>query len=152
MTTPHPGDDRLIDYALAELQAGDRGSVETHLEQCNDCRKVVATLSTIVQSAQVAHPPEPPARLLVDLLQAQADARSGPSPRITGSNRFATAAAAVVLIGVIFAGGFFTGRQATTPSSPVRSGVDTLRVVRPPLPEPPEIPFQTAHASDSANP
>ncbi len=147
MNAAHPADDRLIDYALGELEAPARKDIETHLRDCDTCRSMAVALAGAIESVRQAECPEPPAHILVDLLDAQATARARRYSRLSWFSWFskpAGAMAAAVVLAGIFAGGFLAGRQTSPVPGSLASSPDTLGAIHYPLPEPPDIPFQTA--------
>ena len=146
---------QMIDYALGELEAPARKDIEAHLRDCDTCRSVAVALAGAIESVRQADSPEPPAHILVDLLDAQAAARARRYSRLSRSSWLSwfskpagAMAAAIVLVG-IFAGGFLAGRQTSPAPGSLASIPDTLGVIHYPLPEPPDIPFQTALAPAS---
>ncbi len=145
MNAAHPAEDHLIAYSLGELEAGDRRRVDSHLESCETCRSVVIALAGAIEAVKQTAPPEAPAHILVDLLQEQGAARARARTLPWHSRPIGAAAAAIVLAG-IFMGGFLAGRQTSPAPALLASAADTLGVIRLPLPDPPEIPFQTALA------
>jgi anti-sigma factor RsiW len=143
MNAAHPAEDHLIAYSLGELEAEDRRRVDSHLESCGACRSVVVALAGAMEAVKRADPPEAPAHVLVDLLQEQGATRARARRLPWHSRPIGATAAAIVLAG-IFMGGFLAGRQTSPAPVLLASAADTLGVIHLPLPEPPEIPFQTA--------
>ncbi len=114
MNTAHPGDDALVAFALDDMAPADWTGVSAHVEACESCRKVVGRLRAALQAYREEQPPEAPARLLADLLAAQAEQRTRGEVRARWL-RPALAAAALIVAAGIFASGFWAGRS-TAPS------------------------------------
>jgi anti-sigma factor RsiW len=71
----HPTQDLLIARALGELdefEESERAGVEAHLAECPRCAGVVRTLADAMSGYRESTRQEAPARILVDLIEAQA--------------------------------------------------------------------------------
>jgi len=152
MNDTHPGEDQLIAFALDELEGEDRARVESHLGTCEACNGTVMALRGAVDGLRTAPRPEPPARVLVDLLATQATTtadRPAPWWRRTSLPRWALhplPAAAVMTVLVLLS--FWAGRLSV--HAPATSGAggaaraDSSSVIFRALPDLPEIPFEPA--------
>jgi len=143
----HPGDDRLIAYALDELEGPERSNIEAHLHGCGVCRSVIASLAGALEAFRASPGTDPPADVLVELVEAQTSARER---RSLGRWVFGPAAAmaVAVLLAAVFLAGFLSGRYTAPVSGPVSPGGARNAVIGHPLPEPPHIPFQAAPVAE----
>lgn len=178
MNTQHPSADRLVAGSLGELGKEEQEQLERHVEACAECAPVFRTLQKTLQAFRERPRPAAPARVLVDLITAQA-AQSSPA---ASKNQRATAAplqgdstrahwavwrsgrrwrvslAVAALLVLLFVSGFVAGRRTAPasvdparPASVVRDGTQ-LAVAPEGLPEPPRIPFEPAPSETSPRP
>lgn len=150
MKVTHREDDRLIAYVLDELEESERKAVQVHLAQCRTCSEVVASLMGAMEAFRATPRPHAPAQILVDLLETQAEASARVPSRSWWRLPFRVAAA-VAVVALLFLTGFWAGRLTAPPPSPPAPVFQSGPAVHSPLPEPPEIPFQTAlaHGNES---
>ena len=140
MNDRHPAEDELIAWALDDLAAADREGVAAHFAGCPQCRELAQELQASLRSYRTSRRPAAPARILTDLLSAQARYTRGGEPRRT-LRRLAPALAAAALLGVVFLTGFWMGsRSERPPIAPQRD--DAGSALRSPLPDPPRVDFQ----------
>jgi anti-sigma factor RsiW len=143
MSTAHPDDDALVAHTLGELDPAARAEVDEHLDGCEACRVVVARLRAAVEAYRAAEPVEAPARVLADLLEAQAQQRArraGWARRL----RPVYVAAGLIAIAGAFASGLWVGRSVA-PGSRAAGAADTSRSGAPAparLPKRPVIEFR----------
>jgi anti-sigma factor RsiW len=141
MTDRHPADDVLIAWALNDLAAGDREEVDAHVARCPQCRELVAELETALRCYRTVERPDAPARILVDLLAAQARHAHGRERRVS-LRRLTPVLAAATLLAVVFLTGFWMGsRSERAPIVPAND--EAGAGLRGPLPEPPHVSFQS---------
>ena len=69
----HPGIDALSEYLDNELSARERAAVDAHLPTCVECRRTLADLGRIVETARALRP-RPPVRDLWDGIAERLDA------------------------------------------------------------------------------
>jgi anti-sigma factor RsiW len=142
MKGAHPPDEQLIAYVLEDLETPDRSTVTTHLRGCDACRRVVTQLTAALESYRSATETDAPADILVDLLEVQAETQARPRAW-TWWRVPAAAAAGIIVLGGLFLSGFWAGQRTASPTA-YSVAADSLVTMQRPLPEPPQIPFQTA--------
>jgi anti-sigma factor RsiW len=69
---PHLDDDKLIGIALDELDPRDRTDAEAHAGSCPFCAAAIERLRGAIEGFRSAPLPDPPARVLLQLLGVQA--------------------------------------------------------------------------------
>jgi len=141
--TRHPGDDVLVAFALDETPARERAAIETHLDGCETCRGIVLRLHAALEAYRTVKPPEAPAHVLADLLEAQAAARA-PRPGWRPRLRLVFVTAGLIALAGIFASGFWIGRSTAPAGTPATAAAEkggTAPGARP-LPERPAIEFR----------
>jgi anti-sigma factor RsiW len=144
MSTMHPGEDELIAYALGEMDPRERAGIEAHLGACEGCRELARRLGAALAAYRSSESREAPARVLADLLEAQAELRPGRGARGWRLQPILVAAALVVVAG-IFASGYWMGRDAARVTGSTAPAVGSPRGGPParPLPERPAIEFRS---------
>ena len=147
MSSTHPGDDHLIAYALADLDAPERQTVEGHLERCSPCRDQVDQLASLLTAARGGGDAVAPMHVLVEILSRQAAVRNRQRSFMTPLRRPLPALAAAVVAAVLFGAGYLQGRRTPVVGAPVHPRVQRTAARRTPLPEPPVIPFTTVFAT-----
>ena len=153
MSGNHFGDEDLIACVLNESDPGKSAEMERHAATCPGCAESLRRLGLAVEGFRNAPAPGAPARVLVHLLEAQADIRERTSSRRTAAwipaawrNRGrrvpAGAAALVVATALVFFGGYQLGqRNVLSPASePVAGAPERIDPGKDPLPR---IAFQT---------
>ncbi len=138
----HPGDDRLIAYALEELKPTEDRDVAAHLAGCEACARVVSMLKGAMESYRTAARTDLPSGVLVRLLEAQAASRSR-GTRPGWRLRPIGALAGFALVGMLFLSGFWTGRRSVPAPELPRAESEARQAIRSPLPDPPRIGFAT---------
>ena len=146
MNARHPQDDTLIAYALNEMDPPSRAELEAHVRACPACSDTVRKLGEAMGGFRGAVLPDPPARVLVQLLSAQAEARE---PRRVVSWWRAPLAAAVVVAftASIFVAGFWFGQRSTEGSTAFSTSPAARARGR--LPAAPQIAFQATPPMDA---
>ncbi len=152
MNETHPGEDRLIAFSLDELEGEDQVRVESHLGTCAACHDQVVTLRGAVDGLRAAPRPEPPARVLVDLLETQAATTTGrPAPwwrRGITTRRALSPIPAAAMMTLLILSSFWAGRWSVRSPAPTGHGgaarADSSAVIFRTLPDLPQIPFEPA--------
>jgi anti-sigma factor RsiW len=148
MNINHLTDDQQIAYALEEMPPADAPQVEEHLARCSACREHIGLLARAIGAVRTAPSPEPPARVLVDLLEAQAARRARRWPWPAFRNPGARPAIAAALVAALFLSGFWAGRRSIAPSPPPGAERPSpAHDIGRPLPPPPGIPFEVVPAT-----
>lgn len=143
MNQPHPDDDRLIAYALGDLESGERVPVEAHLAGCDACAAQVELLARGLEVERAPRRGAAPLHLLVALLGRQMAARR----RRAAWRLLGPLPAAAALGGLLFAGGYSQGRHAVARNPAARSEARRTLERGAPLPALPPLPVETATAS-----
>lgn len=130
----HPSEERLIAFALDDLDDAARAEVARHRAGCARCDGALEKMERVLEAYRAAPLPDPPAGGLVRLLHAQANAARPPGRAF---RRPAALLVAAAVLAAVFVGGFWTGRHAPTAARPE----DALAR---PLPPPPAVAFHTA--------
>jgi anti-sigma factor RsiW len=102
----HPREDDIHAYIENTLDASARAGVERHLEECADCKQLVADLAEIRRVASSLDLREPPARVWLRIeraIELERRAERGGVPRalratVSRVSRYAWLAAAAVLV------------------------------------------------------
>jgi hypothetical protein len=178
MDTQHPAEDRLVAGSLGELNQEEQQQLERHVEECAECGPVFRTLQKALQGFRERPRPAAPARILVDLIAAQAaqpsPARSTSQPVMAAIRRgestgvrgsawrsgrwWGTSLAVAAVVVLLFVSGFVAGRRtAPTPVGPERpasaaSEGTQVSVAPDVVPEPPRIPFEPAPSEANLRP
>jgi tetratricopeptide (TPR) repeat protein len=101
MTDQHPAIERLNEYLDQDLDPHDRQKLETHLSQCEECRRALDNLETIVRAASELPEVAPPERIwesiAASLIERKSLSRSSRSRSVFFP---ALAAAAALFVGV----------------------------------------------------
>lgn len=141
MNELHLDDERTIACALGDLDSGEHELAAAHLATCAACAAAVGRLAAMFAAERARPDPGAPVHVLVRLLERQERAHLG---RRRFWKRLSPVMAAAVLAAAMFAAGFWQGRQAT-PAPTAAAGASARN--RGPLPPPPAIPVETAHAA-----
>ena len=146
-SSAHPADELLIAFALDELAEDDRGKISSHVDGCEVCRGTVVSLEAALECVRDAPARDAPAQVLVDLLEEQAAGRARTSlgRRLLSPLPLAAAAA---LLATLFFTGFWAGRQTAPDPAGLPPNAERSAPRAHPLPDPPEIPFQTAMSGE----
>ena len=101
MTEEHPEIERLNEYLDQELSSRDRRQIESHLGQCEECRRTLDDLSAIVRAASELPPVAPPERIWESIAASLIERKSFSKSSASRSAFYpALAAAAALLLGV----------------------------------------------------
>lgn len=105
-------EERLIDYLDGLLQGSERAAFEEHVEKCEQCAPLLASVTQLVKGMHAMEQVEPPARLIYSIL----DKTLGPRETVSGwqavknflnglaSPKFAYGAASVMATCLILVG------------------------------------------------
>ena len=138
MISEHLDDDRVLVYALGDLEASERQTMDMHLRACPACSARVEELERLLALTRTRRERPAPVRVLVELLARQRAAR-----RRVGTRRLlAPLAAAAALGGLLFGAGYVHGLRTSLRGS----GSEARRAAEPraPLPPPPPLALETA--------
>jgi anti-sigma factor RsiW len=145
MSEHHILEDVLIAYLLDELAAADRTEVESHAAACATCGETIRTMEEAIARFRVAALPDPPARVLMQLLETQAENRRPSRVRPWWRSPI-PAAAAVFVQTAIFLTGFWVGHHSAPASGAAGFADEELRGGS--LPPAPHVAFQTTPPMD----
>jgi tetratricopeptide (TPR) repeat protein len=100
MTDEHPAIERLNEYLDQELDPRDRRKIETHLSQCEECRRALDDLETIVRAASELPEVAPPERIWESIAASLIERKSLSKTPSRSAFFPALAAAAALFVGV----------------------------------------------------
>jgi anti-sigma factor RsiW len=145
MSEHHIVEDVLIAYLLDELDPASRAEVVSHAAACATCGETIRAMEKAIAGYSESALPDPPARVLMQLLEAQGEHRR-PSRIRPWWRSPIPAAAAVFVQTAIFLTGFWVGHQSAPTSRTV--GIDGEGVREGSLPPAPQVAFQTTPPMD----
>jgi len=126
MSEQHLVDDVLIAYLLDELDPSDRRDVESHVAACAACGETIRRMDAAMARFRESALPDPPARVLMQLIEAQARNRKSSWARPWWRSPI-PAAAAVFIQTAIFLTGFWIGHHSAPAPGSSKIDGETLR-------------------------
>ncbi len=111
MSEHHVVEDVLIAYVLDELDPAGRTEVESHAAACPACGETIRAMEGAIARFRESALPDPPARVLMQLLETQAGNRRPSRVRPWWRSPI-PAAAAVFVQTAIFLTGFWVGHHS----------------------------------------
>jgi len=112
MPENHPDDDRILAYALNELEDAEREAVKVHFRECAGCMQQTAQLVTLLARFREPAPAPAPVSVLVNLLERQS---AGPRHRDWRHSRQLQSIAAGIVVAVLaFSAGYMQAQHEKT--------------------------------------
>lgn len=145
MNEHHIVEDVLVAYLLDELDPAGRRDVEAHIATCATCRETIRAMEEAIAGYSKSALPNPPARVLMQLLETQARGRRRFGARPWWRSPI-PAAAAVFVQTAIFLTGFWVGHHSAPASGTAGIAGGGLRGGS--LPPAPQVAFQTTPPMD----